>query len=114
MKNVKSPKWLGDISHHSAFIIDACTGRSSDDYASDEMLRLAVERSFEIIGEALNRLHRHDPDSAGRISHSSAIIGFRNILAHGYDIVEDAQVWKVIIEDLPVLRGEVDALISEG
>ncbi len=112
--DAKSPRWLGDISHHSAFIIDACAGRSVDDYASDEMLRLAVERSFEIIGEALNRLHRHDPDLAAKISHSSAIIGFRNILAHGYDIVEEAQVWKVIIEDLPVLRNEVDALLSEG
>ena len=76
------------------------------------MLRRAVERSFEIIGEALGRLTRIEPDIAGKISNCANIIGFRNILAHGYDIVDHERVWTVIQRDLPKLAPEVVGLVE--
>ena len=58
-------------------------GRTFDDYAADSMLRSAVERQFEIIGEALRRLEKTAPDVALRLPERSQAIAFRNILIHG-------------------------------
>ena len=111
--HAKSPQLLADIRHSAAFIEQACTGKSAADYDADEMLRLAVERSFEIIGEALNRLSRIDPAIASQITDYSNIIGFRNILAHGYDMVDPERVLQVAQRDVPVLLREVTTLLDD-
>jgi uncharacterized protein with HEPN domain len=78
------------------------------------MLRSAVERQFEIVGEALNRLTRDDPNVAARIPDDvSRIVGFRNVLAHGYDIVDDDAVWSAITVDLPTLAERASSLLAE-
>ena len=56
----KSPKLLEDIRDAAAFVQQCTAGRSLADYLADRMLRQAVERNFEIIGEALGRLDRLD------------------------------------------------------
>ncbi|MDQ3548455.1 MAG: DUF86 domain-containing protein [Chloroflexota bacterium] len=83
------------------------------DYETNSMLRAAVERTFEIIGEALLRLERTDPDTAARISDYRRIIGFRNRLVHGYDDINNQQVWEIIRTFLPVLSADVNALLEE-
>jgi len=77
------------------------------------MIRSAVERQFEIIGEALNRLHQCDPELAGRLTDVSRIIAFRNRLIHGSATVSDEVVWGVIEGSLPVLENEVAGLLRE-
>ncbi len=77
------------------------------------MLRSAVERQFEIIGEALNRLGRFDEATASRISERKRIVAFRNILIHGYDLVDEQVVWDVVQKDLRGLRREVEMLLLE-
>ena len=78
------------------------------------MLRAAVERQFEIIGEAMAQLARVDEAVAPRISGYRRIIAFRNVLIHGYADVDDRLVWDVVETSLPTLVEEIDALASEG
>ena len=77
------------------------------------MLRSAVERQFEIIGEALNQLLRREPVLQKKISNAPLIIAFRNRLIHGYANVSDEVVWGIVEGYLPVLSGEVQALLAE-
>ena len=72
-----------------------------------------MERKLEVVGEALNRLSREWPELASQIPDSGRIIGFRNVLAHGYDVVDDEVVWDAATTDLPELTGSVEALLAE-
>ena len=58
-------------------------GRTYEEYSQDAMLRAAVERQFEIVGEGINQLARIDPETASKITEFQRIISFRNILIHG-------------------------------
>jgi uncharacterized protein with HEPN domain len=78
-------------------------------YTSNKMLRRAVEREFEIIGEALNCIEKID--STIEISGKRQIIGMRNRVIHGYDKIDDALVWGVIVKHLPILKNEISKLI---
>jgi uncharacterized protein with HEPN domain len=103
---------LEDIRQAVVLILDFTRGKTFDNYENDALLRSGVERQFEIIGEALNRLNRVDPSTADQISQTRRIIGFRNILIHGYDIVENTVVWDIIEKNIPVLHKEVLYLLE--
>src|SRR5713226_9384903 len=75
----KSPKLLDHIRDAAAFIQEVTRGKSVDDFENDRLLRQAVERNLEIIGEAVGRLARDDEQTAGRITDFRQIIAFRNI-----------------------------------
>lgn len=108
-----SRKYLWDAQKAASRIKRFTAGRSFDDYLDDDMLRAAVERQFEIIGEALNRLSAKDPDTADRIPDLARIVSFRNILIHAYATVDDRLVWGVLEGQLPALVETVTALLSE-
>ena len=76
------------------------SGKTRDDFQQDIMLRSAVERQFEIVGEALSQLSRRDPALASQIPDLRQIVAFRNILVHDYAIVDTDRVWRVINESL--------------
>lgn len=109
----ESKKHLADIQRSARLLGQFTQGRTMEAYASDPLLRSAVERQFEVIGEALNRLLKSDPATAQRISEYRRVISFRNILVHGYDVISDRVVWDVVQNKLPLLRMEVDALLAE-
>ncbi|HEY7030616.1 MAG TPA: HepT-like ribonuclease domain-containing protein [Thermomicrobiales bacterium] len=109
----RTPGLLWDIADAGGFIAAETAGVTFETYQLDRRLRHAVERDFEIIGEAVRRLVEHDPATAARISGVPQIIAFRNVLAHGYDAVVDAKVWEIIRTFLPVLLSEVTALLEE-
>jgi len=88
-------------------------GRTIEDYRADLMFRSAVERQFEIIGEGLNRLGRADPATLERIDGHQKIIAFRNIIAHGYDVLDEAIVWQVIEDYLPRLLEQVEQWLED-
>jgi len=83
-------------------IQDRCAGHTFEEYSGDRWFRRAVEREFEIIGEALNRLTRLAPESATRITSLRRIVDFRNRIIHGYDSVDDVIVWRTAQEHVPV------------
>lgn len=106
-------KYLYDIQTAADLISQFTRGKSFEDYTRDPMLRSAVERQFEIIGEALAQLARRDPDLTSRIREHRRIISFRNILIHGYADVDHRIVWDVVQGKLPVLRAEITLLMEE-
>jgi uncharacterized protein with HEPN domain len=110
----KSPKFLEDIRDAAAFVRQATDGKSLDDYRRDRLLRQAIERNIEIIGEAVGRLAKVDPATAAKIGDYQQIISFRNVLIHGYDLIDEAQVWEVIRQNLPTLEAEVSALLADA
>ncbi len=108
---LESQKYLFDIQQAADRIARFCEGKKFEDYRSDELLRSAVERQFEIMGEALSQLAKHDPEVAERIKDHRKIIAFRNILIHAYATVDDRIVWGVFEGDLPALRATLTELL---
>ena len=108
----RSAKHLEDIREAATFIEETTREKTLEQYRKDRLLRQAIERNFEILGEALNRLTREDPDVARRIDHAAQIIAFRNVLIHGYDLVEDTRVWDTIENDVPALGRRVADLLG--
>jgi uncharacterized protein with HEPN domain len=103
---------LHDVLQAGREIKTFVTGHSFDDYKSNSMLRSAVERKFEIMGEALTRVRKDDEQVLARIRDHRDIISFRNILIHGYDTIDDRIVWGVIQEDLDNLLEDVTNLLA--
>jgi uncharacterized protein with HEPN domain len=112
MTGEESRKYLWDASNAAERILRFIGKRVFDDYLEDEMLRAAVERQFEIIGEALSRLRRVDSDKAAAVPDLGRIVAFRNILIHAYATVDDHLVWGVIESELPKLRAALDLLLA--
>lgn len=110
----KSAKLLEDIREAGHTVVDVTSGKQLEDYLADKILRLAVERCFEIIGEALRRLDGHDHETAARISDFARIIAFRNVLIHGYSLVKHDLVWSVVQFQLPKLVKEVEDLLKDA
>ena len=110
---LESRKLLEDVRQAAELILQFATGRTIRDYSENALLRSGIERQFEIIGEAINRLAKLDAATASRISQRRRIIDFRNILIHGYDLVDTNVVWDVVQNDLPALLREVEALLAE-
>ena len=105
-------KYLWDARRATERIARFTQGRSFDDYLADEMLRAAVERQFEIVGEAFAGLRRADPNCAAAIPDLPRIVAFRNVLIHGYATVDDRLVWGVVERDLPVLLITLTRLLA--
>jgi uncharacterized protein with HEPN domain len=102
-----------DILQAAEEIQDFVCGMDFSEYQNTPVTRRAVERNFEIIGEALNRIKNTNDELLEKISEHHRIIGFRNILIHGYDIVDEAIVWQAVTNHLPVLVGEIKEILSK-
>ena len=87
--------------------------KTLDDYRAERMLQRAVERDFILIAEILARILHHFPETQGRIDHAREISGFRNILVHEYDRIQDDVVWKIITTSVPSLTIQVSAWLAE-
>lgn len=108
---IEIKKYLFDI-HESIDSIEKYLENKRDFkvYMADKMLRRAVEREFEIIGEAMSRIEKMDPSLD--ISAKKLIISMRNRVIHGYDKIDDEIIWGTIVRHLSTLKTEVDNLLK--
>ncbi len=109
----ESAAFLWDVHAAATRIAEFISGIDGTSYAADDMRRSAVERQLEIVGEALKNLRNTDPDVAQQIPDLARIIGLRNILAHGYTVVDDAVVWSAASQRVPELLAVVDQLLAD-
>lgn len=107
-------KYLYDIDLAIAEIDSYFVGIPKDfiAYKKNIMLKRAVERDLEIIGEAVNKIKKKDEDFLNNISEAKSIIGLRNLVIHAYDNISDENIWAVIINHLPKLKFEIKLLIE--
>lgn len=105
-------KLLWDARRAGERVAAFTAGKSFDGYRADLLLRSAVERQLEIVGEALNRLDRVDPDCGREIPDLRRIVGFRNVLVHGYASVNDRMVWDIVETRIGSLLAILDALLA--
>jgi uncharacterized protein with HEPN domain len=82
-------------------------------YRSDIRTKAACERMFEIIGESLRRIRSDFPDVFSQIPDAAQMIAFRNIIAHGYDIIDDELVWSSITGEVPPLTHLCEQLLHD-
>lgn len=102
-----------DILHAIEGIEEFTRDKTLEDYQSNRMLRLAVEREYEIIGEAIKRLESEFAASFSNITDGRKMIDFRNILIHGYDSISDDIVWSITQNNLKTLKNEIERLHKE-
>ena len=106
-------KYLSDILNFCLSIEEFTKNMDSfTDYENNKMLKRAVERELEIIGEALNRAKKEDTSIS--VSNASQIIGLRNRIIHEYEAVNDATIYTIIKKYLPLLKTEVQNLLANN
>jgi uncharacterized protein with HEPN domain len=108
---IEIKKYLFDI-NESIESIEMYLGDKRDFtvYKADKMLRRAIEREFEIIGEAMNRIDKLDPNIV--IASKKQIISMRNRVIHGYDKIDDEIIWGTIVRHLPKLKIDIIELMG--
>lgn len=105
--------YLSDIELAGKDIVDFTADSTFEQYAENKMLRMAVEREFSIIGEAIVRARTTFPEVMERIGSAQLIVGFRNRLVHGYETIRDETVWEAIQKSLPILLADVTRLLDQ-
>lgn len=105
-------KYLLDVSIAIDSIYDYLgESRDFNVYENNKLLRRAVEREFEIIGEAINQLLKIQSDFP--IANARRIVNLRNWVIHAYDNIDNVIIWGIIDKDLPLLKQEVVSLLND-
>ena len=106
----KSKKYLSDI----LMAIELINEFIADDidfnmYEKDRKTQSAVERQLLIIGEALNKFKKLEPQI--NIENDKQIVNFRNRLVHAYDSLDNSIIWAIVKRHLKPLQSEIQNLI---
>lgn len=110
----EAAKYVWDALTASERIQRFIHGKTFDDYLADELLRSAVERQFEIVGEAFGQLRKAHPLIADQVPDLAKIVAFRNVLIHGYATVDDALVWGTVESKVEPLIGCLKGLLGSA
>jgi uncharacterized protein with HEPN domain len=105
--------WVADALAACRAVLEFSRGETLESYRDRPMLRSAVERQLEILGEALSQLAKATPELAARIPDLRRIVDFRNVLAHSYAIVDDAIVWAAVEHNVPALLTTLEQIARE-
>ena len=105
-------KYLYDILKACEAIFEFTKGKDFASYEADLLLRSGVERQLMIIGEAVNQAIRDEPEICEDIAEIREIVNLRNVIVHGYAIVENATIWGIVQGDLPALYDQIKRLLQ--
>lgn len=105
---------LWDATVAARLVRDFTSGRTATEFTQDLIIRSAVERQLEILGEALNRLRREDMAAAARVPSLDEIVGMRNIIAHEYGSIDYEIVWIAATIEVPALIPVLEELVQEA
>lgn len=105
--------YLWDVQEAGQDIQSFVRGMDAATFADNALVQAAVERKFEVIGEALNQLSKADQVLAARVPDVAHIVAFRNQLIHGYAAIRPETVWQIARTALPGLLAAVQALLQE-
>ncbi|MDT8401872.1 MAG: DUF86 domain-containing protein [Bacteroidales bacterium] len=83
--------------------------KSFEEYKDNPLLKRAIERNLEIIGEAVSRVIKEQPDI--KIENAKRIVGLRNQIIHAYDNISDENIWAIVMNNLPKLKSDIESLI---
>jgi uncharacterized protein with HEPN domain len=109
--NLKRSKYLFDIqSAIDRIYIHIKEVKNIKDYSANVTVKSAVEREFEIIGEAMKNLLDIEPNI--EITNPQKIVALRNRIIHGYDTIDDILIYQVFQDHVPLLKKEVDKLLD--
>lgn len=114
MIETRAAKLLYDAAVATEKIGRFTAGKDEAEFNSSDLLQSAVERQFEIIGEAIGALRRQSPRVADRIPDLVKIIGFRNVLIHEYDQIRAGVIWRTVKVELRRLRAVLQQLLAEA
>lgn len=112
--NERVLKYLFDIKQSLDEIDSFLIGREKrfESYKKDLLLKRAIERNLEIIGEAVNKIVALAPDFP--IHNARKIIGLRNHIVHAYDNISDENIWGIVINHLPRLREDIEEQLNNS
>ena len=111
-KNISQKKLLFDIKTCITNIENYVSSTKNFTlYDKNILIQDAVERNLITIGEAINILLKLIPEI--KISNVRRIVNARNKLTHGYDEIENMQIWNIIIKHIPILKKEIEHLLDE-
>ncbi len=104
--------WLWDALQAAKAIEGFLDGVDGAQYAASDFTMSAVERKFEIIGEALNNYAKADPDGAARMADLPEIVAFRNKIIHGYRQIKPERVFQIAKTRLPRLKMQLETALA--
>lgn len=85
-------------------------GRQYDIFETDVVFRKFVERNIEILGEAMNRILKVEPEI--NITSARKIVDTRNYVIHAYDSLKPDILWAIVINHIPRLKSDILQLIE--
>ncbi len=104
---------LKDMLHHSREAVALLGDASLEDLGRNRVIQLALTRLVEIVGEAANRVSQATRERKRNIPWPG-IIGMRNRLVHGYDVIDLDLLWRTVKEDLPPLIASLQGIVKEA
>lgn len=99
-----------DLLQACQYIVEFVEELEEAEFADNILVKSAVERQFEVIGEVLGRMSREFPLAYAQIRNARQIIDLRNLIAHGYDVIDDATIYGIVKVNVPELQSDVKGL----